>query len=831
MIGLRWAFRLMLACGAVGMAGCDRTSSHLDALPRPLGTADVLRFEVASAGDGLGLDEQAWRAVESAIDDGQQRWGRWVRNRWTPFVEDVWFRESQPWKDDPDQAKAFVERAKNLRREAAALDDELVANVLLLTSNDDAAERFRAMRRLERAGQLLAGYSRSGRMPTLPEAGLARAGLTKEAGAKVQRALGRSIVDRAKLLEEVAALRFELDLLAMGEENEERRAVLADAVARFREAIAALDEANDLAVSSAAEGLELEDRGRIETQWLRSSADPDGDRRELADMAFEAVARSRRLRPADSQKVREAHAAWEIEDMKILEEFEDLRNQRSRALRDRAARKAVERQIRDLRQRRLTIYSNAFNAMGAFAPEELLGDVRDLVRDLPDAETLRMRLAAIAGRADGDAVFEMVPPEMIPEPEDDAPDRLIGSEPMANLVADPMPGSVVRRIFNRAARDLFDVAMELHDAYLASYMAMVEEAQPGIEQAEDAINESGRGGAEVDPLEAMRRFRIAVGRMVDLADSLRISLNELDEIFFQDLQAIVGAELESELVLEHQRRQREVLDVTIDDDGPFGVAVDSPPGLEMAEVIWMADLGGSGRQAAEEVLRDMHPQLHDVRIRHRAASITAIIEIFAAFGERSMMGESFDVREGAEVVERVMRNGIDEAQVVHEEFLDRLSQRLDPDDMTRVRRAWILASYPELEFRFAPGLRSRPAEGLGRLIDRGRIGDRALEPAEIVVLDAMLDEWMADSDALLEQAYTLRGRTLINDLVESPEQWRNILRRHPEWVILDERRRETDARLVRRVRSLLGEAVDEEPWIQRAIAPSVRVTTWTGGML
>ncbi|MCH2161622.1 MAG: hypothetical protein MK085_07075 [Phycisphaerales bacterium] len=614
------SFRSLVAVFAASMcvlAGCGRSSSHLDALPRPLGSADVLRFELAWGDQGLQLDQADWRGIESAIDDGQQRWRQWVRARWAPFIEDVWFRSSQPWKDDPDKVTSYSERARALRLEAARLDEETVARVLMFAGNDEALERFRAMRRMGRAGQLLNGYSSQRRVPEFPESSLARAGLSEEGWSRVRDGLAPTASVRAGLLEVVAARRFELDLIMTGEDSPERRAALTDGVARYREAMAALDKANTAAVNTAAQGLGLEDRARVDVRWLQSSADPDGDLRRLGDVAFEAVARGRRLRPAEARKVREMYAAWEASDLEILEQFADLQDRRWLTLRDRPARKALDSKIKALRNKRGKLFWEAFGELDGVAPTELVEEVGGLIRDLPDANALRSQLAGIAGRADADAIFDMVPQGLLPEPDNDDVDRLLDSEPMANLVADPISTALVRRLFRDAPGELFDVGMELHADYQQAYLALADEAQPRIDNFNDEIKEIGGSGSEKDPKEAMRKFGVAVYRMVDLVDSLRLGLDELDDRFFMDLAASAGPDLRDDLVPEQQRRQRHVHDVDIDDEGPFAVAIHAPPRVELAEVVELAGLDFAQLESAEQTLREFHPQLLDVRIRHR----------------------------------------------------------------------------------------------------------------------------------------------------------------------------------------------------------------------
>ncbi|MCH2161621.1 MAG: hypothetical protein MK085_07070 [Phycisphaerales bacterium] len=208
---------------------------------------------------------------------------------------------------------------------------------------------------------------------------------------------------------------------------------------------------------------------------------------------------------------------------------------------------------------------------------------------------------------------------------------------------------------------------------------------------------------------------------------------------------------------------------------------------------------------------------------------SGIAEIFSAFGERSLLGGDLDREEAALLVAGSMAENLVTAKAVQEAFLARLSERIGSEGTTRVRRAWMLACYPGLEFRFAPDLWTRPGEGMARLLASGRLDQRDLDPAELAVLDAMFVQWMTESDRLLEEAFLLREATQVGELVESPDDWRDMLRRYPEWVILDERRRELDARIARQVISLFGSSALKLPWIRLAIAPSMGTTTWPGG--
>lgn len=809
------------------LSGCGRTPAHLDAVPRPTGTADVLRFELAWSEDGLRLDEAKWREVEEILDEGHAQWSRWVRTRWIPFVEEVWEREGQPWQEDPERVEEMASRAAALRQEAMNIDMTMVARIGMVAGPEvsDAAERFSAVRRLERASALAAGYSRKGSPPKLPEDLLSDRSLSESARMELRRALAETANSRAKLLEDVVDRRFAMDLAGAGdEEDDNRKKLLKQARLDFTNAIATLEEANDAAMMQIQSSLQDEkEREDFRYHWLRTMSDPDSNYRAVGDAIYEMVARSRSVNRRNAARVREVQQEFEQVDAEILEEFKSLRTARGNLQREGKTADSESRSINRLRRKRRDVFWDHYEGMKEFIDPVVLDRISTLAKKIPDFDSTINRLVPIVGGADAEAIAMMIPPKLFGDPVELQQDRLISENVLEVLLSDPMGSQVPRDALRAAPDGVIDLVLTLHDQYLQDYAAIYERAKPGLIEARDGLNDAARRGMD------LQGFATAAFRLITRTDVTRRECIELDKRFFVDAHAVSGLNFQQQLNLARDRRRREVEDLVLDDGGAFGAVFLGPGSVELAEAIDRSGIEMADRIAAEEILLQLSEQMIESRELHRTAALAAIVAFMVEAGERSIRNEGTpDQRETLEFLQSRMSAGLSGAEELHEEFLAKIQDSLTDEGAKRVRMAWLFQCHPELAFIFAPDKPDEPGEGIARLVAFGRFNDRLLDPGEIAVLSALLDEWMQNAELLLEKAFQLRRKTPISEVIEDAGDWRGVFRRFPEYTILEQERRELNARTARQVISLLGPEASRIPWVRDSVSPESGTSSWAG---
>ena len=445
--GVRRSSSWLLAALLLAMTGCNRTPAHLDAVPRPTGTAEVIRFEIAWGEDGLNLDEAQWRRVEALIEEGRVQWERWVRVRWIPFAREIWSHQNQDWQEDSERVADLLAQAEKLREEALAIDMTLVARIGMVAGpqRSAAAELFADMRRLERANALAAGYSRRGTPPNLPEGMLVAGRLPGEVGARLRDALAATARKRAILLEAIVEKRFAMDLAGAGDaDDEERRKALREAQRAYSIAISDLEEANDAVMDQALDSVSEEEKTALRYQWLRETSDPDEERRKVGEAIYEMIARSRTLDRSDKALVRESQEAFARVDLGILENFRKLRADRTVAGKAGRGDGAIRRKINALRRERGEAFWGSIGKLKTLVDPDTVDRVVALARDLPDINGTIERLVPMVGAADAEAIVMRIPASAFGEPEFPTPQRLIRENVLEMLLPDPMNASGLR---------------------------------------------------------------------------------------------------------------------------------------------------------------------------------------------------------------------------------------------------------------------------------------------------------------------------------------------------------------------------------------------------
>jgi hypothetical protein len=795
-------------------------------VPRPTGTADVLRFDLAWGEDGLNLDQAQWRKVEEILDEGHEQWSRWVKTRWIPFSEEVWEREDQPWQEDPERVEEMVSRAASLRREAMNIDMTMIARIGMVAGAGvtDAAERFSAVRRLERASALAAGFSRKGSPPKLPEDLLSDRSLSELARAELRKTLAETARTRAKLLEEVVDRRFALDLAGAGDkEDDERKKRLKQARIEFTAAIVALEDANEAAIGKSHRALKQEEAERLRYDWLRASSDPDANNRAVGDAIFEMVARARTVSRTKAARVREVQREFERADAEILEEFKILRAARSAQWREGKRGEKQSREINKLRRKRGEIFWEQFEGMKEFIDPATLDRIGSLSKEIPDIDSTINRLVPLVGAADAEAIVMLIPEDIFGDPKTPTSSRLITSSVINVLLPDPMGAYVPRATLRSAPDHALALAMTLHDQYLLDYAAIYERTKPGLIAAREGLEDLSKDDRDI------RAFATSAYRLISRADSTRREFIELDNRFFDDVQAIAGPEFQQDLDLARQRRRRQAADLAMDDGGVFGVVFLGPGSVELAEAINRSGIEPVDRIAAEEILLEFAEPMLESRQLHRTASLSAMVAFFVEAGERSSREEAMpDQRETLEFLLSRMVADFSGTDELHEAFLTRIQESLTEEGARRVRLAWLFQCHPELAYIFAPDNPDTPGEGIARLVAFGRFNERMLDPGEVAVFTALLEEWMQNAESLLERAFLLRRKTPISEVIEDKDDWRGVFRRFPAYTILDQERCESNARTARQVISILGPEATRIPWVRDAVSPGFGTSSWAG---
>jgi hypothetical protein len=811
----------MLASGV--LVGCNHTPSHVDTLPAPTGTLDVLRFETAWSEDALELSQQQWRTVETIIDEGLQRWEGWVDRKWVPFVEDVWEHNDQKWLRDPVAVERLIRRGKTLRRTAARIDAETVARIGMVagTSKRDAAQLFANQRRLEYAMALATGYGRSGGTPSMPESLLQSDGLSVEAASAMRRVFARTAVARATLLDVLVDLRFEADLAASGENDDARSARKKELRLKLAAAIDAIERANDAAVSEALGFAAADERADLEYEWLRRTSDPDAEFRELRDVAFDIALRLRSTSAARKRSVHAALEEWERADSRLLEGMKSARRARLGVRASGKSRGKFDKEINVLRVKRDKVFWKVFAELENRVDPSDFKQVQAFIRDVPNRSTSLRRLARLVGVADAEAIVASIPPTLFSTVLPSPPTRIIDGTALDLVLREPIPRDVIKGLFLRRGDATLLVVLRLHDDYVAMYAARFAARVEALKLARDRIASPKKSEA------THRMVSESVWSFLALADNLRREFAELDASLFGDLKAIGGEQLMRDVLLARNRRTRETADLLLDADSGFLSIFLGPGRVEFATVIEDAGLNEADRFEADSILLDHTGVLLEVREHHRLRSLVAFVSTLSDFQRREINNEpNATQKEYASLVNSVMLPSVVETRRAHEAMSKAFGERLSADGVARMRLGWQLACFPELAFRFAPDLPRGVGEGLARLVAFGRLESRALEAGERAVLDALLEGWLDASTKLLDEAFELRRRTLLSDRQNLRESWPEMFRRYPRFRVLDVRRREQDARTARHVLSLLGRDALTLPWVGRAVQSDVDRTSW-----
>ena len=813
---------ILAACLGLLVVGCGRPAAHIDALPRPTGSADVLRFELAWGEDGFQLNSSEWRAVEVVLDEGFTRWSQWVGRKWTPFVDEIWARDGQLWQENPEETARLVKRAAALRREAAAIDAITVARIGLIAgpARRDAAARFSNVRRLEYASALTTGYADRGQAPRMPESLLSLGGLGEEAKFSMRAAFARTAAARAKGLEALVDLRFEMDIAKAGSKGDDRKARIRDMQVRLAVAVGGLEKANDQAVSQALAALEPAERARVEYQWLRRSSDPDDSYREMGDVAFDLAGRLRSSPPGTRGKVMATRREWEALDVGILEQMKELRGQRLVARSEGKSTSRANKTLTRLRRKRSDLFWKTFQSLASVVRAEDLARVEAFIRDVPDPTSAVGRLLPLVGGANAEAIVASIPPERFGKIERTKPEGMIEETTLDLLLCEPIPLSTVRRLFRRTDDGTIQSVLSLHGQYVADYRAIYDRHRERLVREREAVADVTKDDGGVSEF-----VRSAFSFLAN-TDAVRREFGSLDERLFDDLAAIAGAVMSRDVFLAREARARAAADLMTDGYSDFVYMFLGPGRIEFAEVFLDAGLEGIDIIEAEGVLLDLSAILLEIRERHRGAAMAALVATFADIGRRNQDDAGPPSRqEMATLVDSKMAASRLATDVAHQQVLDTLAQRLSSKGHAQVRLAWMLACYPELAVRFAPDRHDLPGEGLARMLAYGRIDGRQLTQGEVAVLGAMLDEWMADAEEVLDEAFALRKATGLGG-VGAKGDWNDIFRKFPAFRVLDARRRERDARTARQVISILGRGALELGWVNRAVRPDFAQSSW-----